>query len=470
MVRSHLAEVHSPLVCSQASWPCSSSIHSLPSRKLKMPARLTDVPPELISDILAYVSDPVDLAAFACTSSYLRFEATRALYTTVKLVSLQQTVRFCRTITFHAQKTTGGLREHPKMHVQSLTFRPRALHTEYPPLPLYPRPDTVDHTPRPTAAFFRLLSKAIATLPHLATLDLAWGFLYRHTHPTWTLDRLGTHRFLCAVHIDGVEDADALERFLARHRPSDGDRGCIGISSFENRSWLDLLDPSSPRGARVLKQFAPGLLPVAKTFSGPATMLKSMGVCAEKLDRVRVWSWGYGSADEELSGIHEALTERREHGSSQGDRPSGCGIIDFAYVSKTLVEDVISLAGTYLPDVVHLTIEGYELGKTPLPEKLPCLPRLESITIVARATRPTEKLSAYQAVSYTRNSLSEARSTISEITIVSLREGSIAQPADTPERQEGYARAWLECRESNTPHLERITWRPGPKDFHSMGP
>lgn len=435
-----------------------------------MPARLTDVPPELISDILAHISDPADLAAFASTSSYLRFEATRALYTTVKLASLNQTIRFCRTITFHARKTSRSLWEHPGVHVQSLTFRPRALHTEYPPLPLDPRPDTVDHTPRPTAALFRLLSKAIASLPHLTTLDLAWGFLYRHTHPTWTLDHLGTHQFLHTVHIDGVEDADALERFLARHRPSDGDSRCVGISSFENRSWLDLLDPSSPRGARVLKQFAPGLLPVAKAFSGPASMLKSMGVCAHKLDRVRVWSWGYGSADEELSGIQEALTGNSEYTSIQGNKSSGSGIVDFAYVSKTLVEDVISLVGTHLPDVVHLTIEGYELGKTPLPEKLPCLPNLESITIVARATRPTEKPSAYQAVSYTRDSLYEARSTASDIAILSLREGSIAQPADTPERQEGYARAWLECRESNTPRLERITWRPGPKDFHSTGP
>ncbi|KAH7334409.1 hypothetical protein B0J17DRAFT_733728 [Rhizoctonia solani] len=362
-----------------------------------MLAQLTDVPPELISGIVAYVSDPVDLAALACTNSYLRFEATRALYTT-------------------------------------------------------------------------LLSKAIATLPHLIMLDLAWGFLYRHTHPTWTLDHLGTHRFLRSVHVDGVEDADALERFLARHRPSDGDRGCVGISSFENRSWLDLLNPLSPRGARVLKQFAPGLLPVMKTFSGPASMLKSIGVCADKLDKVRVWSWGYGSADEELSGIHEALAGNREPILSQGSKPSGCGIVDFTYVSKTLVEDVISLVGTYLPDVVHLTVEGYELGKTPLPEKLPCLPNLESITIVARATRPTEKPSAYVAVSYTRDSLAAAWSSTSEITILSLREGSVAQPADTPERQEGYARAWLECREANTPRLERITWGPGPRDFHSMGP
>ncbi|CAE6465453.1 unnamed protein product [Rhizoctonia solani] len=435
-----------------------------------MPARLTDVPPELISDIISYVSDPVDLAALACANSYVRFEATRALYTTVKLASLRQTVHFCRTITFHARKVAESMREHPGVHVQSLTFRPRALHTEYPPLPLYPRPKTVDHTPRPTAAFFRLLSKAIATLPHLTTLDLAWGFLYRHTHPTWTLDHLGTHRFLRSVHVDGVEDADALERFLARHRPSDGDGGCVGINSFENRSWLDLLDPLSPRGARVLKQFAPGLLPVVKTFSGPASMLKSMGVCANKLDKVRVWSWGYGSADEELSGIHEALAGNRQSILSHGSKPSGCGIVDFTYVSKTLVEDVISLVGNYLPDVAHLTVEGYELGKTPLPEKLPCLPNLESITIVARATRPTEKPSAYNTVSYTRDSLAEARSTTSEITILSLREGSIAQPADTPERQEGYARAWLECRESNTPRLERVTWSPGPRDFHSMGP
>ncbi|KAF8756284.1 hypothetical protein RHS01_04814 [Rhizoctonia solani] len=348
-----------------------------------MLARLTDVPPELISDILIYVTDPVDLAAFACASSYLRFEATRALYTTVKLVSLKQAVRFCRTITFHARKTTGTLREHPGVHVQSLTFRPRALHTEYPPVPLNARCKTVDHTPRPTATFFRLLSRAIAALPHLAMLDLAWGFLYRHTHPTWTLDRIGTHKFLHTVHIDGVENADALERFLARHRPSDRDEGCVGISSFENRSWLDLLDPLSPRGARVLKQFTPGLLPVAN---------------------IRVWSWGYGSADEELSGIHEALAGSRDI-SSQGDKPFGCGISEFAYVSKTLVEDVISLAGTYLPDVVHLTIEGYELGKTPLPEKLPNLPNLESITIVARATKPTEKPSRYPAVSFTRDSL-----------------------------------------------------------------
>ncbi|KAF8711940.1 hypothetical protein RHS03_01490, partial [Rhizoctonia solani] len=434
-----------------------------------MLARLTDVPPELISDILIYVTDPVDLAAFACASSYLRFEATRALYTTVKLVSLKQAVRFCRTITFHARKTTGTLREHPGVHVQSLTFRPRALHTEYPPVPLNARRKTVDHTPRPTATFFRLLSRAIAALPHLAMLDLAWGFLYRHTHPTWTLDRIGTHKFLHTVHIDGVENADALERFLARHRPSDRDEGCVGISSFENRSWLDLLDPLSPRGARVLKQFTPGLLPVANSFSGPASMLKSMGVCASKLDKVRVWSWGYGSADEELSGIHEALAGSRDI-SSQGDKPFGCGISEFAYVSKTLVEDVISLAGTYLPDVVHLTIEGYELGKTPLPEKLPNLPNLESITIVARATRPTEKPSRYPAVSFTRDSLGQIQSATSEINILSLREGSIAQPADTSERQEGYARAWLQCRESGTPRLHRISWKPDSKGFHSMGP
>ncbi|CAE6521575.1 unnamed protein product [Rhizoctonia solani] len=330
--------------------------------------------------------------------------------------------------------------------------------------------NTVDHTPRPTAAFFRLLSKAIATLPHLTTLDLAWGFLYRHTHPTWTLDHIGTHRFLRAVHVDGVEDADALERFLARHRPSDEEGGCVGITSFENRSWLDLLDPSSPRGTRVLKQFTPGLLPIAKTFSGPASMLKSMGVYADNLDTIRVWSWGYGSADEELSGIHEALVGNREHASGQENKPSRCGVVNFAYVSKTLVEDVISLVGTYLPDVVHLTIEGYELGKTPLPEKLPYLPNIESITIVARATRPTEKPCTYQAVSYTRDLLGDARCTTSGIAILPLREGSIAQPADAPERQEGYARAWLQCRESNTPGLERITWRPGPKDFHSMGP
>ncbi|CAE6412735.1 unnamed protein product [Rhizoctonia solani] len=435
-----------------------------------MSAGLTDVPPELISDILAYVTDPVDLAAVACTSSYLRFEATRALYTTVKLASLKQTVRFCRTINFHAPKTTGTLREHPGVHVQSLTFRPRALHTEHPPLPLKPRPNTVDHTPRPTAAFFRLLSGAIATLPHLTTLDLAWGFLYRHTHPTWTLDHVGTHRFLHTVHIDGVEDADALEKFLARHRPGGEVGGCVGIRSFENRSWLDLLDPSSPRGSRVLKQFAPGLLPVANSFSGPASMLKSMAVCANKLEKVRVWSWGYGSADEELAGIHEALTENREQAPGQGDKPSGCGIAEFTYVSKTLVEDVISLAETYLPDVVHLTIEGYELGKTPLPEKLPKLPNLESITIVARATRPTEKPSIYPAVSYTRDSFGQIQSATPEITILSLREGSIAQPADTPERQEGYSRAWLQCPESNTPRLRRISWRAGPKDFHSMGP
>ncbi|QRW24631.1 hypothetical protein RhiXN_11543 [Rhizoctonia solani] len=330
-----------------------------------MLARLTDVPPELISDILIYVTDPVDLAAFACASSYLRFEATRALYTTVKLVSLKQAVRFCRTITFHARKTTGTLREHPGVHVQSLTFRPRALHTEYPPVPLNARRKTVDHTPRPTATFFRLLSRAIAALPHLAMLDLAWGFLYRHTHPTWTLDRIGTHKFLHTVHIDGVENADALERFLARHRPSDRDEGCVGISSFENRSWLDLLDPLSPRGARVLKQFTPGLLPVANSFSGPASMLKSMGVCASKLDKVRVWSWGYGSADEELSGIHEALAGSRDI-SSQGDKPFGCGISEFAYVSKTLVEDVISLAGTYLPDVHG---SGIRIGEDSLARK-----------------------------------------------------------------------------------------------------
>ncbi|CAE6463813.1 unnamed protein product [Rhizoctonia solani] len=387
-----------------------------------MPARLTDVPLELISDILAYVSDPVDLASFACTHSYLRFEAIRALYTTVKLASLRQTARFCRTITLHAPKSTRGLREHPGVHVQSLTFRPRALHTEYPPLPLNPCPNTVDYTPRPTAAFFRLLSETIATLPHLTTLDLAWGFLYRHTHPTWTLDRIGTHRFLRTVHIDGVEDANALERFLARHRPGDGDGGCVGITSFENRSWLDLLDPSSPRGARVLKQFSPGLLPIMKAFSGPASMLKSMGVCADNLDKVKVWSWGYGSADEELAGIHEALAGNREHASGQENKPFGCGIIDFAYVSKTLVEDVISLVGTYLPDVVHLTIEGYELGKTPLPEKLPYLPNLESITIVARATRPTEKPCGYRAVSYTQNSLGEARPLIPQKDRKDMRE------------------------------------------------
>jgi hypothetical protein len=162
---------------------------------------------------------------------------------------------------------------------------------------------------------------------------------------------------LRTVHIDGVENADALENFLARHLPDNGGGGCVGINSFENRSWLDLLDPSSPRGARVLKQFTPGLLPVANSFSGPASMLKSMGVCASKLEKVRVWSWGYGSADEELSGIHEALSENREQTPDQEDKPSGCGISDFTYVSKTLVEDVISLAGTYLPDVVHLTIE-----------------------------------------------------------------------------------------------------------------
>ncbi|CAE6340150.1 unnamed protein product [Rhizoctonia solani] len=435
-----------------------------------MPARLIDIPLELISDILAYISDPVDLAAFACTHSYLRFEATRILYTTVKLASLRQTVRFCRTITLHAPKTAEIPREHPGVHVQSLTFRPRALHTEYPSLVLHPRPNTVDHTPRPTGAFFRLLSKAIAALPHLTTLDLAWGFLYRHTHPTWTLDHVGTHQFLRTVHIDGVEDADALERFLARHRPGDGEGKCLGITSFENRSWLDLLDPSSPRGARVLKQFAPALLPNVKSFSGPASMLKSMGVCANRLDKVRVWSWGYGSADEELSGIHEALAGNRERQPDGGNKPSGCGVVDFAYVSKTLVEDVVSLVGTYLPDVVHLTLEGYELGKTPLPEQLPCLPNLESITIVARATRPTEKPCAYQAVSYTRDSFAEAQSVSSGVTIWSLREGAIAQPTDTPERQEAYARAWLKCREPNTPRLGRVTWRPGPKDFHSMGP
>jgi hypothetical protein len=323
-----------------------------------MPAQLTDVPPEVISGILAYVHDPVDLAALACTSSSLRFEATRTLYTSVKLASLNQTVRFCRTITFHARNASSGRlsREHPGVHVQSLTFRPRALHIEHPPLSLNPHPNAVDRTPRPTAAFFRLLSSAIAALPHLTTLDLAWGFLYRHTHPTWTLDYAGTHRYLRTVHIDGVEDADALERFLIRHRPSEG--GCFGVLSFENRSWLDLLDPLSPRGARILKQFAPGLLPVTKSFAGPASMLKSMGICANKLNKVRVWSWGYGSADEELAGIHEALTGNREHVlDEQGEKRLGCGIAEFAYVSKTLIEDIITLVGTYMPDVVHLTME-----------------------------------------------------------------------------------------------------------------
>lgn len=320
-----------------------------------MPARLTNIPSEIISDIFAYIHDPGDLAVLASVHSYLRFEATRALYGTVKLASLSQAVRFCRTITWYSRNTgSDSGREHPGVHVQSLTFRPRALHIEHPSLQFNPDPLAVDNTPRPTAPFFRLLSSAIAALPHLTTLDLAWGFLYRHTHPTWTLDFLGTHRYLHTVYVDGVEDADTLERFLARHRPSQGEGGCRGIRNFENRSWLDLLDRSSPRGARVLKQFAPGLLPVARSFAGPASMLKSMGMCANELDRVRVWSWGYGSADDELAGIHEALAGGR---ASFVDGRPGCGVVDFAYVSKTLIEDIITLVGSYLPDVVHLSLE-----------------------------------------------------------------------------------------------------------------
>lgn len=435
-----------------------------------MAAQLTSIPPEVISDIFAYIHEPADLAALAHTSSHVRFEATRALYASVKLLSLAQTVRFCQTIVSHAPPNVGTrLREHSKVHVQSLTFRPRALHVEYPPLPPNPHPRAVDPTPRPTATFFRLFARAIASLPHLTALDLAWGFLYRHTHPTWTLDLAGTHPYLRTVHLDGVEDADALERFLARHQPSEG--GCVGIREFENRSWLDLLDPLSPRGARVLKHFAPGLLPVAKSFAGPASMLKSMGACAGKLVKARVWSWGYGSAEEELAGIHEALAGNgKTVWDERGETRLGCGILEFSYVSKTLIEDVITLSGTYIPDVVHLTIEGYELGKTPLPERLPSLPKLKSITVVARACRPTEQLSKYQTVTYTRDSFKDEQLIASELTIPPLHEGSVAQPADNLERQEGFSRAWLECGRASTPRLDRVVWKPGPKDFHSMGP
>ncbi|KAG8740537.1 hypothetical protein FRC10_004187 [Ceratobasidium sp. 414] len=426
-----------------------------------MAAKLTAIPQEIISDIFAHVDDLASLAALACTNSHVNYEATRALYTTVRLLSLDQTVRFCRTITFHGRTSAVG------NHTQSLIFRPRALHIEHSPLPPNPHPGVKDYTPRPTASFFRSLARAIAALPHLTTLDLAWGFLYRHTHPTWTLDWVGTHRYLQTLRLDGVEDADALERFLARHRP-DAEGGCIGIRQFENRSWLDLLDPSSPRGARVLKSFAPGLLPVAKSFAGPASMLQSMGSYASALRKARVWSWGYGSADEELAGIHEALAGNGEtlRDELSGEKRAGCGIIDFSYVSKTLIEDVITLAGTYLPDVVHLTIEGYELGKTPIPERLPSLPRLESITVVARASRPIDQLSKYPSVIYTLASFSDDE----ELAVPPMREGFVAQPADAPERQEAYSKAWLDCRRTSTPRLEKVTWRPGPRDFHSMGP
>jgi hypothetical protein len=442
-----------------------------------MTAQLTTVPSEVISDIFAYIEDPDSLAALARTSSHVNYEATRELYASVKLLSLDQTVRFCRSIVLHARKSAVG------NHVQSLTFRPRALHIEHSPLPPNSHPKFQDQTPRPTAQFFKLLARAIAALPHLTTLDLAWGFLYRHTHPTWTLDSAGTHRYLRRLRLDGVEDADALERFLARHRP-DAEEGCVGIRSFENRSWLDLLDPSSPRGARVLKSFSPGLLPVTKSFAGPASMLQSMGSCAGELKKVRVWSWGYGSADEELAGIHEALAGNGEtmRDEYSGEKRDGCGIVEFAYVSKTLVEDVITLAGMYLPDVVHLAIEvslpelrnrnftyeiqGYELGKTPLPDRLPSLPRLESITVVARASRPIEQLSKYPPVIYTPASFDDRQ----EFTIPPWREGSVAQPADAPERQEAYSKAWLDCRWSSAPKLEKVIWKPGPRDFHSMGP
>ncbi|QRV83324.1 hypothetical protein RhiJN_11340 [Ceratobasidium sp. AG-Ba] len=426
-----------------------------------MVPQLSSIPQEVISDIFAHVEDLPTLAALARTNSHVNYEATRALYTTVKLLSLDQSVRFCRTVTHHARRSAVG------RHTQSLTFRPRALHVEHSPPPPNPHPKYKDYTPRPTASFFRLLARAIAALPHLITLDLAWGFLYRHTHPTWTLDLAGTHRYLQTFRLDGVEDADALERFLARHRP-DAEGGCAGIREFENRSWLDLLDPSSPRGARVLKSFAPGLLPVANTFAGPASMLQSMGSCAGALKKVRVWSWGYGSADEELAGIHEALSGNGEilNDELTGEKRVGCGVSEFAYVSKTLVEDVITLAGTYLPDVVHLIIEGYELGKTPIPERLPSLPRLESVTIVARACRPTEQLSKYPPVIYTPKSFDDKQ----ELEIQPFREGFVAQPADTPERQEAYAKAWLDCRKSSAPRLQTVTWRPGPRDFHSMGP
>lgn len=329
-----------------------------------MAAQLTSIPPEIISDIFAYVHDPADLAALARTSSHVRFEATRALYASVNILSLAQTVRFCRTIASHPPQHMGTRpREHSKVHVQSLIFRPRALHVEHQPLPPNPHPRAVDLTPRPMATFFRLLARAIAALPHLTTLDLAWGFLYRHMHPTWTLDLAGTHPYLHTLHLDGVEDADALERFLARHRPSEG--GCSGIREFENRSWLDLLDPLSPRGARVLKQFAPGLLPVARSFAGPASMIKSMGACAGELVKARVWSWGYGSAEEELAGVHEALAGNGETlWDERGEKRLGCGIVEFSYVSKTLIEDVITLAGTYIPDVVHLSIEVSSLFST----------------------------------------------------------------------------------------------------------
>ncbi|KAG8723669.1 hypothetical protein FRC12_000337 [Ceratobasidium sp. 428] len=426
-----------------------------------MSLQLTNIPQEIISDIFTHIDDLASLAALARTSSHVSYEATRALYTTVKLLSLDQTVRFCRTITLHARTSAVG------NHTQSLTFRPRALHIEHSPLPPKPHPGVKDYTPRPAASFFRLLARAIAALPHLTTLDLAWGFLYRHTHPTWTLDWAGTHKYLRTFRLDGVEDADALERFLARHRP-DAEGGCAGVKRFENRSWLDLLDPSSPRGARVLKSFAPGLLPVADSFAGPASMLQSMGSCASELKKVRVWSWGYGSADEELAGIHEALAGNGEtlRDELSGEKRVGCGVVDFAYVSKTLIEDVITLAGTYLPDVVHLTIEGYELGKTPIPERLPSLPLLESITIVARASRPTEQISRYPPVTYTLASFDDNE----ELDIPSMREGSVPQPADAPERQEAYSKAWLGCRRISTPRLEKVVWRPGPRDFHSMGP
>ncbi|KAB5591350.1 hypothetical protein CTheo_5223 [Ceratobasidium theobromae] len=436
-----------------------------------MPSQLSNLPPEVVSGILAYVHDPVDLAALTRVNSHIRFEATRALYATVKLSSLNQTVRFCRTIVSWAWNATSDriLREYPGVHVQNFTFRPRELHIEHPPVSLDLCPHAIDYTPRPIAAFFRLLSNAIAALPHLTMLDLAWGFLYRHTHPTWTLDYIGTHRYLRTFYIDGVEDANALERFLARHRPNETEDGCIGIRTFENRSWLDLLDPSAPRGVRVPKQFAPGLLPVAQDFAGPVSMLKSIGFCANNLKKVRVWSWGYGSAEDELAGIRKAFVGGQKNDTDKkGKKRSGCGVADFTYVTKTLIEDIITLAAIYLPDVVHLTIEGYEPGKTPLPERLPSLPNLETITVVARAARPAEKLLRYRPVIHTRDSLGDSR--LSEITIPSLRGRHTAQPADSLERQEGYSKAWLECRRTTTPLLDRVTWRPGPKDFHTMGP
>ncbi|KAF8604103.1 hypothetical protein BDV93DRAFT_120737 [Ceratobasidium sp. AG-I] len=434
----------------------------------KMVVQLTTIPPEVISDIFAYIHEPADLAALARTSSHVRFEATRALYASVKLLSLAQTVRFCQTITSNTRHTGTRPREHSKVHIQSFIFRPRALHIEHEPLPPNPHPRAVDLTPRPTATFFRLLARAIAALPHLTTLDLAWGFLYRHTHPTWTLDFVGTHPYLRTLRFDGVEDAGALERFLARHRPTEG--GCLGLREFENRSWLDMLDPLSPRGSHVLKHFAPGLLPVAMSFAGPASMMKSMGACAGELVKARVWSWGYGSAEEELAGIHESLAGNGETlWNEWGEKRLGCGILEFSYVSKTLIEDLITLAGTYIPDVVHLTIEGYEPGRTPLPEKLPSLPRLESITIVARACRPTEQLSKYQPATYIRDLFKNELNT-SELWIPPWHEGSVTRPADTMERQDAFSRTWLECGRTDAPRLDRVIWKPGPKDFHSVGP